>query len=649
MSFPSFPVEIKCQIAGWVAALHRPSLYAFSLTNKACHAASVSLIFREINIEVDHPEGLRRRTEAMAQALSRTDSLNHIRRINIKGDLKLNAAKTKKETDQQPWWQKDGLDEILDQEEWRTYSNCHIVHTEPVIEQASTDDLAWTPVADLLKAIPHLKDLVYDCKNQFPPCLLATLHKSHPQCRLHHLTFQFQTLAWGQPDPYEIALATSPCLYRVRVACSSRDTEGEDDFHLEAAMELAAGVSPNLKEVEILSLDPILTNRYRRRREKWRGLSGFTGKTLGSLTALSIRGLSALHSPKMLQAWARHTDFSCLQHLTLGGSYACRRNGMTAETMKWVAQNHSFPNARKLEVYIQRDDEHRETPRFSEHAVSFFQAFAPLEELAVNGPLDAEILSAILARHGPALKKLRLNPFQKVYHNVVGARDVRTIAMEFTKERVMQIQAQCTALEELTLPINRDKSSAGEVELYRCFGRMHSLRSLFLILNCSSWRLGRDDTYDPQFHGQDDVVYPGQHQQFPLKRGHLKDIMINCAVNETLARSIWDTVGRHKVGKRLECLKLWTTGGREYVGGWESSHEDAIFKNLSRSWLIESHPRHDGEGIVKELGKRAREADGVRTRKRRDTEPNRIFEEIWPPKEGSESWQDDWSSFSLPG
>jgi hypothetical protein len=649
MPLLSLPLEIQHQIASNVETSHRPSIYAFSLTNKACHAASTPVIFRDITITVDDPEGLRHTSAAITHALSRTDSSHHVRRISIKGALRPSAAPPdRREDDHRSWWESYGLDEILSGDHEREdYSGRYVIYGSGVIEPGSTEDLAWYPVVNLLETIPHLQDVVYDCKTQFPPCLLAALHTRHPHCRLHHLSFRFRALAWGVPRPHEMALATSPCLYRVKVSCCFRNTEGEDDFNMEAAMELAAGLAPNLREVEIASLRPALSNRYKRRREPWRGLPGYAGGlTLGCLTALSIRGLSDLESPAMLRSWAEHTDFSLLRHLTLGGSYEWKTHGMTAETMEWVARNCAFTNVRTLDVYMQRDDTYRETPQYSSHAVSFFQALSPLEELSVTAPLDARILDAILARHGPTLKKLSLHPFEEVHH-VVGARDIRAMPLKFTKDRLLQIQAQCPAVEELALPITRDKSRAREVEMYTCFAQMKNLRWLFLTLNCANWRLGRDGTYNPQFNGHDDeVIDPDQPY---LKRGVVKDTLINCAVDETLARAIWDAVGRNKAGKQLTRLKLQTSGGGEHGGGFFPSWVADISRNLSRSWLIQPCPRHDEKGvIVKELGKRAREVDDAKMRNRQFMEPSEVFEEIWPRKEGSESWQDDWSSFPLP-
>ena len=648
MPLLSLPLEILQQIADRVEIVHRPSLYAFSLTSKACHRASTFLIFRQLTITVHHREGLRCDINRLLEALSRTDSTHHVRRITIKGSLRLDAKKSNSD-DRTLWWINDGLEEILENEERINWGDRYVVYDKPVIKKFSDEDMAWAPMVSLLQAIGHLKDLIYDCQSQFPPSLLKILHEKHPQCRLHHLTFRFRTLLWGVPYPYEMELATSPSLYRVKVACSQRDTDGDDDFNLEAVMELATGLAPNLKEVIVLGLQPALANRYRRARDSWRSLPGYTDKLMGSLTSLKLKGFSALISPTLLQNWARHTDFSCLQDLTLGGCCEAHSSELTGETMEWVSHNLSFSQLRALSVYLYRDDMYHERPQYSKNAVSFFQNFESLEELSVTGPIDTLIVDAIVSSHGQTLKKLSLHPSEATYHNWVNARVQREIPMEFTKDRLLQIQAECPALEELAIPVKRNKSSASEAEIYKLFAKMERLKLLFLTLDCSNWRVTHDSTYNPQFDEEDqNLVDPDCCDVNHLKRGTLKETYINCAVDEALARSIWEVISRNKTGRRLECLKLWTTGGKEFGTGGGTSWITDLLDNLSRSWLIERVPRDDQDDItIRELGQREREARDARVRQRRETEPQKIFREVWPCKNGSESWQDDWSSYPL--
>jgi hypothetical protein len=646
MSLVFLPLEILQQIAGCLETVHRPSLFTFSLTSQACYRASVFLIFRQINILVRNPGSLRRDADRLTEALSRMDSARHVQCISIKGDVRLNVVKDNRHAE---WLRGTGRDEILVDWDPMSYHRHYVIYDEPVIKKDSEEDLAWTPMVDMVQAIPHLKDLIYDCESQFPPNLLSTLHRQHPYCRLHHLSFRFRTLLWGVPYPYEMELATSPLLYKVKIISTGQDSEYDDDFNEEALMELAAGLAPNLKEVAVVDIISIRSNRYHRRRGSWQGLPGFTG-TVGSLKSLSIKGYANLRSPDLLQDWAKHTDFTCLQSLELGGGYENTTNALSSDTMEWVAQNLSFPQLRKLSVYVGRDDMMDERPHYSRNAVSFFQNLESLEELAVHGPIDSQIFKTLLCHHGQTLKKLKLRPFEDFYY-VSNGRDRRDIAMEFTKDDFLQIQAHCPVLEDLAITVKRNQSSASETEIYRCFGTIRNLRYLFLTLDCSNMRVTRDSTYDPQFDGEDNRLVDDDTAT-SVKKGVFKETLINCAVDEALAHSIWKTIVQNKAGRKLKRLRLWTRGGFEYSTRWGVQHASTIVAVLSRSWLLERVPRDDQDDItVRELGKCGRQvgmgiyASDVQAFSK--SAAGQVFNSIWPRKEGSRDWRDDWSSFPL--
>ncbi|PQE20309.1 kinase subdomain-containing protein [Rutstroemia sp. NJR-2017a BBW] len=426
MALLSLPHEILQHIAVCVETAYRPSLYAFSLTSKACHEAAVFVVFRQIIVTAHDREGLRRDVDRLIEALSRTDSLRHIRRITIKGDLRLSDNNTEGWGRQMP----TDFDEVLLTEELVSYHDLDAVlpvYDEGFIEKSSEEDMAWAPVVNLLQVKLHLEDLVYDCQSQFPPSLLRALREKHPQCRLHHLTFRFRTLLQGVPNSYEMELATSPSLYRVMVTFAELDSNAEHDFNLEAMMELTTGLAPNLKK--LLRSYPLSLRPPRR---SWQGLPGFTGGKVGSLISLSLLGISRLESPTVLRNWARHINFACLQHLTLGGCHGLTASGLNAETMELVAQNYSFPRVKTLSVYLTRDDLYQASPHYSEHAVSFLQTFKSLEELSIYGPIDSQILDTVLSHHGQTLKRLILHPLESVMNNSI-PRDRRNMPFEFTK------------------------------------------------------------------------------------------------------------------------------------------------------------------------------------------------------------------------
>ena len=257
----------------------------------------------------------------------------------------------------------------------------------------------------------------------------------------------------------------------------------------------------------------------------------------------------------MLRKWARHTNFDELQHLVIGGGQQYRTCGLTSEALEWIARNNLFPNLKTLLVNINRNDDYEEKPHYIENAISFFQAITSLEELTMNGPMESQMIEAILMQHGPTLRRLSLEPSEALSNTRVR----REIPMTFTEDQILQIQALCPVLEKLTITVMRDKSSASEAVIYKCFSKMESLRFLFLTLDCANWRIGRDPTYNVQFEG-DDQKLAWNHSN-NIKRGNVREALINSTVDEGLARSIWEMITQNKTGKRLERLKLWTRHG----------------------------------------------------------------------------------------
>lgn len=652
------PLETLQQIASHLHDTHRPSLYSFGLASKICYRATVPSIFREIHLTVRHCKALHGDVNALVKALSRTEAARHVRSFSIRGSLLMNVEETGegKWDDDYRWFKGTGRDEVFGDEEPFVHG-WHSDHGP--VEVPPEEDMAWAPVVNLVKALPHLTKLLYDCRNQFPPSLLNVLHSHHPHCKLYHLTFRLRSLGWETPDLHEMAIATSPCLYFAKVRCAWRDSNAEDDFNQEAMLELVAGLAPNLKELVMVYVSPTLGSRGRRiPRGPWRGLPGFvSGSATGSLTSLSLVGAEDF-SPQFLQNWSKHTSFNSLRHLVLGGGWECP-DGINGETMCWIVEHCQLPCLETLYIRLARDDKRVEKPNYVNDTIAFFKAFEPLNELTVSGPLEPDILDAILSTHGCALRKLSLSPSENPFNNNMSVRFTRHIPMVFKKEHIMRIQAECPLLRDLAVPVKRTKSDGLEAEMYRSFGKIEHLRSLCLTLDCSDWRVTRCSTLadDPSFDEDDRRLFNSSNPC--LKRGHLRDAFLNCAVDEALARSIWDTICRVKVGRPLESLKLYTTGGGMF--GDTASHGDYsdFVEHLSRSWLIERSVRDDdNKAIVKELGQRAREGrdeyltdlyDWQGDSRFPATSAVHVFRRVWPPKEGSKDWRQDWASLPLQG
>jgi hypothetical protein len=650
MSLLTLPLELRQQIAG---SLEPTSLRSFSLTSIACHQASLPAVFRQIYITVSNPEGLLRDVNALREALSYADSFSYIRQITIKGALSL-AGKEKTDDllpNQRPWsvTYSPSFNPLLD-ETPIFYGSSYVVCDESVIEASSDEDIAWAPLVNLLGAKISLENLVFDCRSQFPPSLLRVLHQAQPQCRLHHLTFKFRTLLLATPNAYEMELATSPCLYQLKAFCTQRDSNGAEDFNLEALMQLVTGLAPNLRKVEVLNLFPSSSSRWSRPRKSWQGFPGFTSRKTELLESLSLKGNMQsiwLNLPQVLQAWARHVDLASLQHLTLGGDLYMLQPGVNGDSMEWIVQNQSFPRLRSLCARLSRDDSQVERPRYREQAISFIRSFESLQQLYIDGSIDYQITNTVLTCHGQTLRKLSLHPFEK--QSASNSRRSQDLPFYFTKNCVLRLRAQCPILEELVILVKRNMSRPSETELYKCFGEIRRLRVLSLILDCSNWRVTRDPTYKPEFNKHDREPLPGQSR---IKRGDLKEAFINCAVDQALACSIWTTISQNKTGTPLERLKLWPTGAGEYGDQEIDVAVNEVVRNLSRSWSVERTGRNDKEDFtVTELQRERRlvleERYALLLPSRHNHWIWEIFHSIWPSREGSKDFRDNWSSFPL--
>jgi hypothetical protein len=666
------PVDILHHIAAYLHQTHRTSLYSFGLTSKICHAASLPFAFREVHLSVRSCEVLQQNVDELMKVLAHECSASYVRHLGLKGSLNLNIdgkfdvlenTTGAERSFANEWFLRTGVTEVLGDEE--PYVGGEFFPDE-VIEVSPEEDGAWGPVVHFIETLPHLTRLIYDCRNQFPPSLLVALHKYQPQCKLYHLTFRFRSLRSDTPDPHEMAIATSSNLHTIKTIYALRDSNGEDDYHENAMPELVASLAPNLKELRMIRLFP-RSSSYRRRdvpREPWRGLPGFIpGRQKGRLTSLSLTG-KLNFTPELLQTWSQTIDLSCLSHLALGGRSYDHHDGINGEEMVWMAQNMSLPQLKTLRIRLDRGETEVVQPNYAGDAINLFTTLGSLYELTVDGPLEPDILDAILCRHGHTLRKLSLSPSESPRY---GGRLYipPRIPMTFEKKHILQIQAQCPGLQELALTVKRTRSDAQEADMYRSFAQFSHLQSLFLTLDCSNWQTsisGDDpnwDDFDREFND------PNVHRtDRVLRKGHLREAFINCAVDETLARSIWKTICQYKAGKQLTSLKLYPTGGGVFACEQCGRDEDEFVSNLSRFWLIEKSVRDDTDTVnVKELGREAREARDTKTSEFYDMHYKgdrtgvlfppelavHIFRRIWPQKEGSLDWRQDWTSFPLHG
>lgn len=669
-SLEDLPTEALRLVAQHVGE-HRPSLRSFALASRTCHAVAAAWLFRSLRINVAGVTELRRDVDECIKILGRSHSHQHVRWLEFRGSLGNTILGYHQKLEDEEWAfidePQDRIDGIFRQEESRSFTTDH-----PFSIPVPVDGECWIPIIDLLRALPHLQDLVFNCYNQFPPSVFAALRDRHPACRLHLVKFRFRSLRDEVTDAHELALATSPLLHSLGVRYVYRDTKALDDYNSEAAMRVVRGLAPNLKKVKMMHCRAVYSRLLHFSselpRKPWGGFRDRNGRIPedpipAALDSLSLAGGNTT-TANHFQTWHRFASLASLKYLNLA-------SGVDAEALQWAALNASFPSLTELEISFTIRQEENPAYKLSECAAAFFSSLPPLEILRLSGLFDSEIFSDIVRIQGGSLRKLSLTPSEPENWPTYGARYRLTII----KSHILQLQQCCPLLEALTLPVRRQKGNAAEVETYRALGQMGRLTTLSLALDCSIGssrpgvpRIDEAPTVD-EFTWQE---HPGKPDPYGnVRRECVRFALLNSAVDETLARSIWDCINASKVGRPLLLLKIRTVGGTS-LGNGIGNHQTAlegIVGHIGRAFLLERSIRDDDDGSgvsLVELNKSAREARDEQFRKlaeeyqqpwgRQWEYPDEppppgtvfdVFRELWPRKEGSLDWRDDWSSLPL--
>ncbi|KAK8029792.1 hypothetical protein PG993_011083 [Apiospora rasikravindrae] len=626
------PTEILLQVAGVLHREHPPSLAAFAPVNKVCYAAAMAWRLRSIRFEVTKRQHLRRDVDKFLQAVKSIQGERHVRWLEVRGCLQPAVEADEKIPSR-------AREPVL--RDHIHYGTTRDVFNEPVYAEFESDgpvaippeeDKAWEPVVDLLKALPHLEDFVFTSEeNQFPPSLLQALNVHHPACRLHLPFFRFRSLREDSIDPHELSIVCSPLLHSIGVKWLKYDAKRNIDHTLQAVMCLVAnGMAPNLMRVKLTHCQSTAypaRPRPIRSGPPWNGFGSgpwcqgaASTARRASLQSLILFDYNPIEA-SVLATWQRHTAFEKLTDLSF-------ITGVSDEALEWAALNASFPNLTRLNIKFVLDERDQSAPDSESPLSVFIATLHPLESLRVTGHIDNGTIDRVLRRHGPTLRSLTLRPYGAREGPTPGSR--RYQPSTYGRDHILQLRDACACLEKLSLPIQRQKGSPAEVEIYRVLSTIPSLADLTLHLHCpSQYALQADENgprepfRDPfknlRFNKRDVRV-----QERYLRNGDVWEGLLNRAVDEDLARAIWDVVA----APRLRSLRLRPRGGPDFGPGGEYCGLEYTIEHLQRSYLLERSVRDDdGDAappMVRELGRKEREAQDERR-----TESDRAFRCRW--------------------
>ena len=197
------------------------------------------------------------------------------------------------------------------------------------------------------------------------------------------------------------------------------------------------------------------------------------------------------------------------------------------------------------------------------------------------------------------------------------------------------------------------------MEIYRTLGNLPRLQNLSLALDCEDTSLdvrAEDSESIPIHPSFDDLdkefadtwMELGHGRQ--ARKGHIRIAMLNAALDEVLARSIFHTIKDAKpLGDRnlpFERLELRPCRGVYIVEASE------VIEVIGQWWLLESNSR-DEDGI---LATKLRYPGDIIDEKfepaqELDSAMDAVFRKIWPGERGNsagvKTWKLDWQSLPL--
>lgn len=618
-------------------------------------------IYRRLTIDVSRSKKLHEELWELTNNPLRRQCFEHVRRLELTGQMP--SSRIPEEMDDNTY------NRMRRERDWHSNYILPFFVWNPEGDKSSR---LWAPLISLISEFRHLTDLKYTCNNRFPYRLLHAIHQHHPACRLDVHSYHLRGLSDLITDPHKLELIKSPCLHRLTIRyvmeARSEDNwdEDEEDDHSEESIQTvlrSLGLAPNLKHLHLIGClfyisKPLFDSRVAfKRAVKKKGFKPPENNLrLGALESLSFTGYQGVTKAK-LQQWNKYANFSTLR------SFAWS-NVTDREALIYASENLKFDSLETLEICLGVE---RLNHNFMTAVGMFLESLNPLIALRLYGLFHAPLLVRICERHGNTLRELQL----KGYGDWGYGEEAKTASLSFVE--VMTIRDHCPLLEELQLRVKRFYSDRCETKCYKVLSTFPCLVNLSLELDCSN--PGAQDLPRPDEISHNKFDRQVYDNKFGTPRGllcnaHVRDAFINAAVDETLARSIWDvitTTGNKPMGHPLRQLKITSTRG-----GWfgDSRLADLYrrIRYISRSFVLTRSERDDRVQDVEivETGKKEREAyeesrrqEDALHEKHKELFGNcgschpevkkavRVFQRLWPPKSGSRNWRDDWSSKPL--
>lgn len=622
--------ELLHNICTFLDHTHPPSLVAFARASRGCYAIARPLLHRTVKLIITDGQHLLADLERWEAILSRDDAFSHVRRLIFFSSCRDQTQHNYLSLE--PCERHDsnglGLQSCWDlyYDEW---DPCYAINASISTEQ-------WQSTARLVQLLTGLADIFWACSTHIPLCILQVLHDSLHCCRLHHYSFDCKAADGDVITAYYQAVATSPNLYAIGDLY-------EDEHH--HALSLVRRLQPRgLKRIHYWSRSDVVELHQ-------------ADHSISKAVPVELMQLDGPNS----ECFPRDMPFGVVNMLASGDLSALRtlklNIGVSLEV--WPVST-SFPSLSTLALTCKPDQVF--TPEYGDAAINFMRSLPRLKALRVtNWKRGFSFVPAL----SPGLQTLELSTVC-----ISGGPPLRD-------DHILQLAELCPLLENLAIQIKRSRGDAAEVERYRALGRLSRLQHLRLTLDASppaiipperepepvpgvyTLTLPGTTPIEPWFDEQDCQLMKGGLR--PHREGHVRDVLINSAVDASLARSIFEVIDGAKPAAsprgnvlRLERLAVCAADGRRFPEPGRMSPPwmalQGFFVALDRRWVVERDVRDDARHVlhVRETYVDDRQYS-MQSHRGRDKSLYwfGLWRRVWPVEHDGVDWWDDWQSYPL--
>lgn len=336
--------------------------------------------------------------------------------------------------------------------------------------------------------------------------------------------------------------------------------------------------------------------------------------------------------------WGEATNFSKLRSLTV-------HSPIDVEALRWLTTHCRLSSLDNLALNVDCPDRDVPDEDISNAMDDLLRSLRPLKSLKIVGLIQPRSISLTTEHHGRYLRRLLLSSTESLseHHMEQGRADFATVPF------LHELKENCPRLKELALRMIRSKGDANEVAIYRAIGKISSLRKIHLSVLCSE-----PLTWDTTVYEQFEAAYDDSTDLDQEMKHRLDDALMNSAMDETLARSIFQVMSKAKplYAPPLECLELRMNVLREWPT--ISSHKLLEFlRYIARSWICNRGLHDDGPHQCSVRVYDKKEELDRQESERYDELPNmndlhyaQALCRVWPKCKERE-WTKEWHSFPL--